>query len=391
MKRFSAQYVITNTGPLLKRAIITTEDDGTVTGIEDTGGNLTESHSVEFYNGIITPGFVNCHCHLELSHMKGKITEGGGLVSFVEQIMNNRESKIDTIVQSASDADSEMYRSGISLCADICNTSGTFHLKRTSKIKYINLLEVFGIDPGIAEKRIDEILAVAGKAEEMKLPYAMVPHSAYSLSQKLFGLLKDLSKENKVTSIHFMESRAEKTFLGYHSGNIISSYRKSSLLSKRQEVVVNHVDTIMNQVTTSGNLVLVHNTFADRDAIKNVRKRDNTYWCLCPGSNQYIERALPPVNLLLEEGCELVTGTDSLASNAKLDILRELIILQLNFPALGIEDLIAWATINGAKALGEDKEYGKIAPGMRPGILLLENVDLANMKLLPTTVVSRLA
>ena len=70
MKRFSAQYIITNSGPPLKRAIITTEDDGTVINIEDTHGELQEKHSVEFYNGIIIPGFVNCHCHLELSHMK---------------------------------------------------------------------------------------------------------------------------------------------------------------------------------------------------------------------------------------------------------------------------------------------------------------------------------
>jgi aminodeoxyfutalosine deaminase len=75
MKRFTAQYVITNSGPPLKRAVLTTEDDGTITGIEDTDGNLKEKHSTEFHNGVIIPGFVNCHCHLELSHMKGKTPE----------------------------------------------------------------------------------------------------------------------------------------------------------------------------------------------------------------------------------------------------------------------------------------------------------------------------
>ena len=82
MKRFSAQYIITNSGPPLKRAVITTEDDGTIISIEDTGGDLKEKHSTEFYNGIIIPGFVNCHCHLELSHMKGHISEGKGLGRF---------------------------------------------------------------------------------------------------------------------------------------------------------------------------------------------------------------------------------------------------------------------------------------------------------------------
>jgi len=66
MKSLSAQYVITNTGRPLKRAVITTEDDGTIISIEDTKGALIEKRSTEFYNGIIVPGFVNSHCHPEL-------------------------------------------------------------------------------------------------------------------------------------------------------------------------------------------------------------------------------------------------------------------------------------------------------------------------------------
>jgi cytosine/adenosine deaminase-related metal-dependent hydrolase len=69
MKSLAAQYVITNTGRPLKRAVITTEDDGTIISIEDTSGALTEKRSTEFYNGIIVPGFVNSHCHPELSDL----------------------------------------------------------------------------------------------------------------------------------------------------------------------------------------------------------------------------------------------------------------------------------------------------------------------------------
>ena len=69
MRNLAAQYVITNTGRPLKRAVITTEDDGTIISILDTTGALTEKRSIEFYNGIIVPGFVNSHSHPELSHM----------------------------------------------------------------------------------------------------------------------------------------------------------------------------------------------------------------------------------------------------------------------------------------------------------------------------------
>jgi cytosine/adenosine deaminase-related metal-dependent hydrolase len=165
MKRFSSQYVITNCGPPLKRAIITTEDDGTILNIEDTGGKPEEKHSVEFHNGIIIPGFVNCHCHLELSHMRGSIASGNGLGGFIEQIRTTRYNDSNIIAAAASEADSTMYKDGIVLCADVCNTSLTFKIKKESLISYINLIELFGIDPEKAERRLSEIEKVAETAK----------------------------------------------------------------------------------------------------------------------------------------------------------------------------------------------------------------------------------
>ncbi len=191
MKRFSAQYIITNFCPPLKKAIITTEDDGTIISIEDTRGNLNEIHSLKFYNGIIIPGFVNCHCHLELSHMKGSISQGGGLGDFLSNVSSARNNKSETIVSSALSANNDMCRGGTVLCADICNTSVTFDIKNNSSITYINLLEVFGIDPDKADQRINEIIIVADTAREMNLPFFLVPHSAYSMSLPLFRLLKE--------------------------------------------------------------------------------------------------------------------------------------------------------------------------------------------------------
>jgi cytosine/adenosine deaminase-related metal-dependent hydrolase len=391
MRRVSAQYIITNSGPKLKRAVITINNDGTITDIEDTKGRLEEKPSVEFYNGIIIPGFVNCHCHLELSHLKNSVQRGEGLGSFVEKIRNLRENDTDAIIRAATEADNAMYASGISLCADICNTSNTFGIKKNSKITYINLLEVFGIDSGKARRRLDEILIVAERAEKEKLSYSIVPHAAYSMSRTLLRLLHNITKENRITSIHFMESPEENVFLSKHSGNLALSYKRSGLLPDAIDISESHARIILDEVTRSGNLILVHNTFADRGTVNKVMERGNTWWCLCPGSNNRIENAVPPVTMLLEEGCSIVIGTDSLASNEKLDILYELLILQEAFPSLGIEELISWATINGAGALGQEDEFGKLEKGKKPGILLLEKVDLQNMKLLPDTSVKRLA
>jgi cytosine/adenosine deaminase-related metal-dependent hydrolase len=156
------------------------------------------------------------------------------------------------------------------------------------------------------------------------------------------------------------------------------------------ETAQNHADAVMNEITQNGNLILVHNTFASREAISSIRQRGNLFWCLCPNSNLYIEDSLPPLDLFIREGCDLVIGTDSFASNDHLSILEELKTLQFHFPQITIEEMTRWATVNGARALGEENNYGKLEPGKKPGLLLLENVDLINMKLLPESTVTRL-
>jgi cytosine/adenosine deaminase-related metal-dependent hydrolase len=313
-----------------------------------------------------------------------------GLGKFIEQIRSIREGNKESIISSARSSDYYMFKEGIVLCADVCNTSDTFTFKKESRISYINLLEVFGLDPEKAVRRMDEIISVAKTAREMDLPFSLVPHSAYSMSLTLLKLLKNESLHNRITSIHFMETTGEKSFLKTQTGPLMTSYIRSGLIPSRLETAKSHADVILNEITKSGNLILVHNTFTDRNTIRTIKQRENIFWCLCPNSNIYIENKIPPLNLLDEEDCEIVIGTDSLASNAHLSILEELKTLQFNFPDIAMADLVKWATINGAKALGEEEQFGSIEPGKKPGLLLLQNVDLQNMKLLPESFVTRL-
>jgi len=387
MKHFSSQFIFTNSGPPLKRGVITTHNDGTIISVNDT---LIESQSVEFHNGIIVPGFVNCHCHLEISHLKGAIAGGKGLAHFIMELRNIRDINAEDILSRAKNADRELYDEGVVLCADICNTDVTFGLKKKSFVRYCNLLEIFGIDPGRTHKRIAEILKVEAEALRHGLQYSLTPHSAYSVSLPLFRYLKEKSKTNRVTSIHFLESEEEKEFLSDHTGPLRESYEKSGIMPEQPETPASHIDAILNEVTDSGNLILVHNTFADRETIREVNRRKDTFWCLCPASNMYISNRIPPADILISEECDIVIGTDSLASNNKLSIVSELKIIQQHFPDITLEKMIKWATINGARALGEEQNYGTIEPGKKPGLILLEDMDLINLRLLPETTVKRL-
>lgn len=390
MKRLSAQFIITNAGARLKRAVIVTDDDGTILSVSGEDELENESQSVEFYNGIIIPGFVNCHCHLELSYLTGVIPERTGLAGFIRQIRSARSEISKDTLQHMIRSDALLHAEGVVMCADICNSAQSFDIKKASSIRYLNLLEVFGIDPEKSGKRMAEIMDIAAEADKQGLIYSIVPHSSYSVSLPLFRMILKVTSENRISSIHFMESVSEIEFLSNHSGPIKESYENSGILPAFPETPGSHEEAVMEYVTSSGNLILVHNTYADASTIRKIMRRGNTYWCLCPGSNMYIENRMPPVSLLMDEGCEIVIGTDSTASNRSLSMLDELKLIQEHNPGAELEEMIRWATLNGARALCADNELGKIESGKKPGLLLLQDLDLDNFKLLPETTVKRL-
>jgi cytosine/adenosine deaminase-related metal-dependent hydrolase len=118
--------------------------------------------------------------------------------------------------------------------------------------------------------------------------------------------------------------------------------------------------------------LLIHNTFITKEDIEFAKENfKNTYYGLCPNANLYIENELPDVETLRKLNIDICLGTDSFASNNSLSILEEMKTIQKNFD-VSLEELIQWATINGAKALGMEKTIGSIEVGKRPGLLLLK-------------------
>lgn len=105
--------------------------------------------------------------------------------------------------------------------------------------------------------------------------------------------------------------------------------------------------------------------------------RPQTFFCLCINANQYIENALPPIEMLRKNNCTIVLGTDSLASNWSLNILDEIKTIKQNFPAIALEEMLQWATINGAKALQMENDLGSFEKGKKPGVVLIDEQKLA--------------
>jgi aminodeoxyfutalosine deaminase len=132
--------------------------------------------------------------------------------------------------------------------------------------------------------------------------------------------------------------------------------------------------------------ILVHNVEIDNSDDYN---SENTFFCLCPRSNIKIHNKLPREEFVYSN-YNFVVGTDSLASNDSLCVLSELKCLMNSFPKLTLEKVLKWATFNGACAISKEDSLGWFSKGMAPGIILLENLDLQNLKLNKNTKIKRL-
>ncbi|MFD2148167.1 amidohydrolase family protein [Mucilaginibacter antarcticus] len=329
-------------------------------------------------DGIICPGFVNTHCHLELSHLQGKITEGEGLINFIKNIQLIRNSDPEEVEAAAIKADSDMYESGIVAVGDISNSNATIALKAKSKIYYHTFVETFGFTPEKAESVFENALALAEQFKSQ--PCSVTPHAPYSVSKELLKLIKKYSDDNpykNLISIHNQECEDENKFYRYKLGSFNELYEHFGIdISYFKPQARNSLQSILPLLTNKQGILLVHNTCTNLKDIYFIKRFDRRInWCFCPNANLYIEGSLPKVDLFLDQGFNITLGTDSLASNKKLCILSEMSTLQAKFPALTIERLLKWATLNGATFLGIEKSKGSLEAGKQPGLNLISGLN----------------
>jgi cytosine/adenosine deaminase-related metal-dependent hydrolase len=379
MKIFIADYVFPVFAAPIKNGAVTVNDDGKVISVANIPSPGVKNSDIQHVKGIICPGFVNAHCHLELSHLKNKISPHGGLIDFIKNIQSVRGADASLITAAAIKADQEMYDNGIVAVGDICNSNITIPVKKKSKLYYHSFIEVFGFQPERAEGVFEKAQALLN--EFKPAPCSITPHAPYSVSKELFRLIKRFSETGRnLLSIHNQESDEENRFFRYRLGGFLDLYAHFGIdIGFFKSQARNSVQSMVPLLTNKQEILLVHNTCTNLKDIYFIKRFDRKVnFCFCPGANLYIENRLPKVELFVDQGFNLALGTDSLASNTKLCMLNEMRILQEKFPSLTTERLIQWATLNGAKFLGIDDDKGTIEPGKTPGLNLITGLDGLN-------------
>lgn len=372
----SASWIYPVYTEALQNGVLAISDDGTVEALftaEQASAQKIEN--IIHYEGALVPGLINTHCHLELSHLYGKIPEHTGLPGFVQQVIQQRQA-LDTAIEEAMQlADAAMQANGIVAVGDISNQLRSKNVKLDSKLYYHTFIEAMGFNP----ERATEIIK---NAEELKSAFAplratIVPHAPYSVSEALFAAINKTSgTADESISIHNQETADENAFFEKKSGHFLKLYEFLGLdISFFEANGKSSLQTYLPLLPASTKTLLVHNTFTSRlDLDFAAIHHGKLFWCLCPNANLYIENRLPDVDLLIDAGVKITLGTDSLASNHQLSILAEMCTLQEN-AAVPFELLLRWATLNGADFLGIATQYGSFEKGKKPGINLIAKMD----------------
>lgn len=372
----SADYIFPIYQSPIKNGVVAVNEDEEIFRLYSLDDAAIRGKNIEHYKGVITPGFVNAHCHLELSHLVGQIPRHTKLIPFLQHVMGQKLPENSLMEAAMAAADKQMQESGIVAVGDISNTIRSKDVKLTSKIHYHTFVEILGFDP----EQVTSALA-RGKAlknEFQPLLASIVPHAPYSVSQDLFLAIQALSEESSnLFSIHNQESKEENNlyqdkesgFVGFYSAmnRSIDFFTAPSLTS---------IASILPWLPQKEKILFVHNTFTAQQDMALVKQKGlDATWCLCPNANLYIENVLPKMELLKQSGLPIVLGTDSLASNDQLCILSEIRTLDQHFPTLTLFDTLPWATLNGANFLGIEEQFGSLEVGKKPGLNLISHIE----------------
>lgn len=379
MKRIAARYVYTLTADEpIRNGFVEYDDDGRILKT----GKCEDSSDENILEGALVPGFVNAHCHVELSHLHGKFRKGTGMSGFIDQINALRDwAGTDAKKRLVRQWMDKMWNDGVSAMADISNDDSSFDVKKEHKMYTRTFLEVFGSEPEMCEEVMNDVRALNKLADQAGIDAAPTPHSCYTMSPELLSSSALAGLQKGFLSYHSQESVEEEELLRFGSGAMYENRKRSGMSTPPvtgESSLKYFIDRLKAAKPAPYNehILLVHNVCLAQDDIDAARKvMKNVFWAICPLSNLFIHDSLPPVALMRRNKLDIMIGTDSLSSNDDLDMVKEISCLHDNFPEVPMSELLVWACLNGARFLGLENVLGSLEPGKIPGIVFVNGVD----------------
>jgi len=369
MPILSAPLIYTPQG-FVRDHVLVIADDGAIVALKPfVAGEFSPGQIVPF-SGILFPGFVNAHCHLELSALQGKIPEGTGMTAFAGAVGAMRASMSGSEHHAAIAA--AMHRAwdtGTVAMGDIANGLDSTAAKHASPIWVHTFFEAFGLREASALQALArcESMASAAKNASVTLhaPYSVLP----AVRDRVYALAQ---AQGAMLSIHLLESKAEREIFALGTGELADFYRRIGV-ERPAFGTDSPIHYLLDACPRTLPLLLVHCTEMTAAELDRVMAEfPRAYICLNPRSNRYIHGTFPAVALFARYPTRICLGTDSLASNHSLDMGEELRAILSGVGPLdekALHTAMRWATTGGAEALQVQGRFGSFRAGSHPGIM----------------------
>jgi len=366
MEVLTASWVVPVTRPPIPDGRVAV-DEGVVTWVGRQGDPGEPAAPLrDLGPGVLLPGLVNAHCHLELSHLAGRVPFAGGFVPWVEALVAARGGDGDEVVRArAAEAIRGLEGNGTVAVGDVSNSLVHLDLLGRSRLSAVVFLELLAWDPARAQATLDWADAcLADRRVSPNVQLRLAAHAPYSVSPELFAGLR---ARGGPWSLHLAESEDESLFLTAGQG------AWPGFLERRGLGHVPFDPPGLSPVAYTDRLGVLHPGLVAAHGVRvdaadaALLARHGVHVALCPRSNRNLGVGVAPLPTLLEAGVRLCLGTDSLASAESLDLLEDAALLHRQFPAVAPATIVSMATRGGAEALGL-AELGAIEPGRRAAL-----------------------
>lgn len=329
---------------------------------------------IENCQGVLLPGLVNAHIHLELSayHHVPRPTPEETFCDWIRSLLQLRQDggiEAEEVARAARNMLQQQHDAGVLLLLDIGNILPSFPATNSPAVYLSFLLELLGPTSKAEEQVLVKIASLPDSV-------AATPHAPYSTTAGIMMALKQRADRLRhIFSLHVAESADEIELLQSGQGCFRSFLEErgawENIFPCPGMDGRGAVEYLEHLGLLDANLLCVHCVHVSEKEVQMLAAHGCKV-CLCPGSNRFLGVGVAPLEMMLAHRLLPALGTDSIASNEELDLWREMQILREDHPGVAPAVVLAMATLGGAEAMGYEEEFGALAPG-RKSILL--NVD----------------
>jgi cytosine/adenosine deaminase-related metal-dependent hydrolase len=370
MIRYRARWVVPITSPPIANGVVGVEADRIACVGEASDAPAGED--VDLGHVVLMPGLVNAHCHLELTAMRGFL-EDLDFRRWILRLTNARRAVLDrdALLDSARYGIEEGLLAGVTTYADTGDSGVAMQAMREAGVRGINYQEVFGPDPAQCAESIAGLREKVSGLRYVETPLVKVgvsPHAPYTVSDDLFRATTDLAREwHLPMAIHIAESELEQQLIVDAEGSFADGLRRRGIgVERRGSTPIELLDRLG---VLGVKPLLIHCVRASSDDLSRIAASRSAV-AHCPASNAKLGHGVAPLDEMLAAGITVGLGSDSMASNNRMDLLEEArLALFAQRIRLGSNaaptaaDVLELATIGGASALGLAGDIGSLENG----------------------------